>query len=1062
MSKNLLLSWIFVLLTVGSTWAQGRTVTGTVKETSGEPLPGVSVVVKGTTNGTITDLEGAFSISIDEPETAVLVFSFIGLTTQEVTVGNQTKFDVEMTSDVKQLDEVVVTALGVERDERSLGYSAQQLKSEDLTQVRETNIVNSLSGKVAGVQINSNSNMGGSSRILIRGASSITGNNQPLFVVDGVPLDNSNFGTSNQARGAGGYDYGNAAQDINPDDIASMTVLKGAAAAALYGSRASNGVIVITTKSGKGKKGIGVSVNSGVTFEKVNLLPSYQNEYGGGTSEEFAIDPESGLPVVNFYADQSWGPKLQGQQVVQWHNIYDYEQGLTSQLTTSPWVANPDNVKDFFQTGVTLTNNVAVQGGNDEANFRLSYTNKDITGIFPNSHMSRNTFNFAGSTKLNDKLTVNANGSYVSSRAKGRPGTGYDDGNVMQQFNQWGQRQWSNDLHKNYKNPDGSQRSWNRSSIDNPDLVYSNNPYWVRYENFQDDDRERFFGNVGMNYKITEEISVSAKAMTDFYTDSRRERLAVGSIRTDQAQGRGYYSEDVIRVKEDNYEFLTNYNKTFDNEISLNAFVGVNRRTKSYRRNYAETQDGLSVPGLYTLTNSVGSVIPIDDGYDKIVNSVFGSASVGWRNMVFVDATFRNDWSSTLPTEGGQNSFFYPSVTTSFVFSELGSLANSNLLSFGKLRFGWASVGNDTDPYRLAQTYPANPQGGFGGNPIYTTPNTMNNSELKPETTESFELGLDLRFLQDRIGLDATVYSSRSYDQIIPVQTSAASGFVYKYINAGLMTNKGVELMLSGTPIKSSGGFQWDVVVNWAMNRNKVVELEDNLETLRLGTAPFAVTIEAVEGESYATIYGTAYQRDENGNKIVGDDGLYLATEEKVALGSAMADWTGGITNSVSYKGFTLTAVIDGSFGGKIFSTTNMWGRYSGMFEETTANNIRETGIVAAGVKRDGSVNDINVDAKRYFQHDNGYNIAEADVYDASYIKLREVSLAYKIPNKLISKVGIQDMVFSVVGRNLALLYSEVPHIDPEYAVSSGNVQGLEGAATPMTASWGFNLNFKF
>ena len=1060
MSRNLLLSWIFVLLTVGTVWAQGRTITGTVTETSGETLPGVSVVIKGTTQGTITDLEGVFTLKVEESEATVLVFSFIGLTTQEITLGNQSNIDVIMSADVKQLEEVVVTALGVEREERSLGYSAQQIKSGELTQAREANIVSSLSGKVAGVQINGNSNMGGSSRILIRGASSITGENQPLFVVDGVPLDNSNFASSSQAQGGGGYDYGNAAQDINPDDIETMTVLKGAAAAALYGSRAANGVIVITTKSGKGRKGIGVSVNSGVMFQKVTLLPDYQNEYGGGANDEFSIDPVTGLPVVNFYADQSWGPKLEGQQVVQWHNVYDFEQGITDELQTSPWNANPDNVKDFFQTGVTLTNNVALQGGNDQANFRLSYTNRDVKGVQPNSEMQRNTFNFSGSTKLHEKLTVNANANYISSNAKGRPGTGYDDGNVMQQFTQWGQRQWSNEMHKNYKNADGSQRSWNRKSLTNPDIAYTNNPYWVRYENFQDDDRERFFGNVGAIYKVNENLTLSAKAMTDFYTDTRRERLAVGSTTTDRADGRGFYSEDVIRVKEDNYEFMANYNKTFAHEISLNAFVGANRRQKTYKRNYAQTQAGLSVPGLYTLTNSIGAIVPIDDGYDKVVNSVFGSASIGWRSMVFVDATFRNDWSSTLPSS--DNSFFYPSVTTSFVFTELEGLNNSNVLSFGKFRFGWASVGNDTDPYRLAQVYPANPEGGYGKNPIYTTPNTLNNDQLKPENTKSYEFGLDLRFLQDRIGFDGTVYSSRSVDQIMPIQTSAASGYSFKYINAGEMTNNGVELMLTGTPIKSASGFQWDVTVNWARNRNKVVKLADNLETLRIGQAPFAVTIEAVEGQPYATIYGTAYQRDENGNKIVDDNGLYLATDEKVALGSAMAEWTGGITNSFSYKGFTFRAVIDGSYGGKMFSTSNMFGRYSGMLDETVANNVREGGIIADGVKLDGTPNDIRVDARRYFQHDNGYNIAEADVYDASFIKLRELSLGYKFPNRWISKIGVQDMTFSVVGRNLAVLYSEIPNIDPEYAASAGNVQGLEGGAAPMTSSWGFNLNFKF
>ncbi|BDD10772.1 SusC/RagA family TonB-linked outer membrane protein [Fulvitalea axinellae] len=1054
MTRRILLNVLLAFAFVASAMAQERSVTGTVTaEESGEPIPGVTVKVKGSTLGTATDIDGKYTLKIPEGNT-VLNFSFIGLATEDVVVGNRSVVDMVMTADIKELESVVVTALGIERDERSIGYAAQSLDSKSFEQVRETNIVSSLSGKVAGVQINSNGNMGGSSRILVRGATSIYGNNQPLFVVDGIPLDNSNFNGADQARGGGGYDYGNAAQDINPDDIANMTVLKGAAAAALYGSRASNGVIVITTKSGKKKKGVGVSVNSGVTFESVLKLPKYQNEYGGGGSQKFG--EYMGKPTPSYATDMSWGPKLDGQQVVQWYDLFAYEQGITNQLGTSPWVANPDNVKDFFETGVTFTNNVALSGANDNSNFRLSYTNKEISGVFPNSELSRHTLSFSASTQLNSKLKVAAKANYVGSEALGRPGTGYDGQNVFQQFNQWGQRQWSNEEHKNYMNPDGSQRGWNRISATDPRMKYSDNPYWVRHMNFQDDDRERFFGNVSLDYQILPELTATFKGMTDFYTDSRRERTAVGSTINDDAQGKGSYTEDIRRKKESNFEFILKYDKKFGQDLSLVTFAGLNRRLESYRRNRMETVNGLSVPGLYTLSNSNEKPLVTDDGYDKTVNSVFGSASVGYKDMLFLDATIRSDWSSSLP---GQ-SFTYPSVTTSFVFSELPSLQDLPWLSFGKIRGGWAKVGNDTGAYRTTNVYTSREDGPFAAQPIFNFPNRSNNPDLRPEETTSVELGMDVRFLDNRLGLDVTYYSSNSVDQIIPVSISASTGGTGMWINAGSMKNHGLEVVLSATPLQL-GDFRWDVAANYSRNRNELVDITGDLQTLRLGTAPFGVTVEAVKGEPYATIYGTAYER-KDGQKLVNSGGKYTATSNKVALGSAMADWTGGITNTISYKGIRLNVVVDGSFGGEMFSTTNMWGRYSGIFEETASGDVRNKGIVAEGVMADGSKNTKNISAVAYHQSNNGYFIQEADIYDASYVKLREVSLSYSLPKTVTSKLGLNGVTMSIIGRNLAILHSDIPHIDPEYTTNSGNVQGVEGGATPSLRSYGFNLNFKF
>lgn len=1051
MTKKFISTFAMIPLLFSMVFAQDRIVKGTVSE-EGEGLPGVTVILKGTSQGTITDLDGNYSVKVADDE-SVLEYRFVGYKTQSITVGSQSTIDVQMEVDAEQLDEVVVTALGVKRDERSLGYAVQSVSGEEMSEVKSGNMVNGLAGKVSGVQVSSSGSMGGSARIVIRGVNSVTGDNQPLFVIDGVPIDNSNFTTADQARGAGGYDYGNAAQDINPDDIESMSVLKGASAAALYGSRAANGVIMITTKSGKGgKKGIGVSVNAGVTFDNVFKLPDYQNQYGGGGGGAFpGATDENGFPYAGYNVDESWGPRLDGTLARQW---YSFDEWHPDYGKATPWVAHPDNVKDFFETGVTTNMGVSLSGQTDNSNFRLSYNNMDVKGIFPNSEMQRNNFSLNAGQNLTKKLKVNVGANYVASEAKGRPGTGYDGNNVMQQFNQWGQRQWDVEQMKQYKNPDGTQRTWNRKSATDPRPKYTDNPYWTLYENYQDDDRNRFFGNVGLNYEVSDNISVSAKAMTDFYTDTRRERIAVGS------QDISKYSEDIRNVQETNYEAMVRYNKTFENELSLNAFAGGNIRRNTYMRNYQSTSNGLAVPNLYTVANSLGPVQTIDDSSEKQVNSAFASASVGYRNTIFLDGSFRADHSSSLPAD--ENVYFYPAVSSSLVFTELGNLSESSVISFGKVRLGWAKVGNDTDPYRINTVYTADSRGSFGTNPVYYTPNTLNNPNLKSESTHSLEAGLDMRFFSNRIGFDVTVYQNRTFDQILSLPTSASTGYTRQIINGGEMLNQGIELAINATPVASQSGFTWDVGINYAKNYNELVELAEGIENLRLANAPFAVSVNAAVGAAYGQIRGIGYKRDENGNKLVDENGYYIGTDELVNLGSALPDWTGGITNTFSYKGVSLRTLIDISMGGKMFSTTNMWGKYSGIFEETVANNIREEGIIVDGVTEDGEKNEKSISANEHFFYNGGYVISEADVYDASYIKLKEVALSYRIPSTFTKRFGIQGATFSAVGRNLLLIHSNVPHLDPEFATNAGNVQGIEGAMTPSTRSWGFNMKLDF
>ncbi len=1000
------------------------------------------------------------------------------MTTKEVEIGGRTVINVELESAAYAMDEVVVTALGISREEKSLGYAVQDVNAEELTKARPNNALQALSGRVSGVQISSNTgNMGGSSRVLIRGASSVAGENQPLFVVDGVILDNSNFTSLDQARGGGGYDYGNAANDINPDDIESVSVLKGPAASALYGSRAANGVIIITTKKGKaraaaGKKGIGVSVNSGMTFDQVSKLPNYQNQYGGGFGWDtlwYSQHPEAfgdrtngyyQMPggdsydlMPNYAVDESWGPELNGQMHRPWYSFN--KEGIPEHFAENvPWEAHEDNIKNYYKTGQTWTNNVALTGGNEDAYFRLSYTNMHQEGVYPNSKLDKNSINFSGSAKLGEKLTAFTSFNYVLTKGKARAGTGYDNAgrNVMGSFNQWFQRQIDMEKLKQYWiNPDGTQNSWNRTAWDNAFPKYWDNPYWAQYKNYPEDQRNRFFGNIGMTYEFNDWLSVTGKLNKDFYADRREERIAYGSNAT------SYYREEIRQVSETNAEFLFQVNKYLTEDISLNANFGGNQMTRKYYRNQMQTQGGLTIPNFYNLANTTDPITVDDYMREKKINSLYASVSFGWRSMLYLDLTARNDWSSTLPED--DNSYFYPSATASFVFSELSALQNMNWLTFGKLRLGWAQVGNDTDPYQIYPVY--NAKENFGSNPLYTVPNQLNNDKLKPEQTTSMEVGMDMKFLNNRLGFDITYYDMETTDQIFNVPLSASTGYTSRVINAGKMTNKGIELMLMGTPVKTKD-FSWDIFLNLAHNKNELVELTEGIDNYQFVNAPFAVSVNATVGEPYGTIMGRGYVY-EDGQKLVDAAGMYARTSDVVVLGNVMPDYTGGLGNTFNYKNISLSVLFDFRQGGDLFSTSYLWGMYSGMIEETVENNIREDGIVLEGVMEDPEnpgtyipntqVTDVNTYGL------NHYFNAEMNIFDASFIKLRELSLTYRLPSNVLKKLPFENIAITLIGRNL-FVWSDMEHIDPEHVVSANNVQGIEGAQVPPIRSFGFNLSF--
>lgn len=1058
-----------LILSVSSLYlmAQTRTITGKVTDAKDNyGLPGATVSEKGTTNATATDDDGNYSITV-KSSAAVLIFKSIGMTTKEIVLGPSNVLNVSLVEDAKLLDEVVVTAFNVKRSEQSLGYSTQKIDGAALLESKTANFVNNLQGKVAGVQITGSSNLGGSSRIILRGIRSITGENQPLFVVDGVPMNNNNITTADQARGALGYDYGNAIQDLNPEDIESIDVLKGATASALYGSQGANGVIMITTKKGtarkmtNGKSPLGISVGSGVSWSKVALLPEYQNKYGGGASPEFVpSDLFPGEPRAEFEYDGSWGPALNDTMVYQWDAYYPE---LANYGKKTPWSAHPDNIKDFFRTGLTTNNSIALDGGNETSLFRVGFTNFRQTGTMENSKLTRNSISFNGSHKFSNRFTTTIGANYVKTKAKGRPETGYN--NLTSNFTQWWQRQLDIEELRDYKNSDGTQRTWNLSAEDDPSAYYWNNPFWTLYENYETDSRDRIYGNVSMNYKINDWLSLIGNAKTDFYNEGRQERIAVGSV--DESK----YSEEVIRATQNNFDLILNAQKALNDNWDITAFAGLTRQDKFLQDDYTTTQGGLNLPNYYVLKNSKNSLKSIPSQEKTRINAVFGSVSFGYKRALFVELTDRNEWASTLPA--GNQSYNYPSASASWIFSDL---VDKKWLSYGKLRAGWSLTANAPRAYTAG---PNNPilSANFLGDATAVVSNVGNNTTLKPEKTRQWEIGTEMSFFGRRASLDFSYYNTLSKDVILPVQQSGASGITSKWINAAEISNKGIELALRGTPIKTKSGFEWGLGFNFGKNKNMVEKLfianGDTTQSIRLANAPFSAVLEARPGYAYGQIVGYAFERDANGNKLT-DGGFYVSTAKVQSLGSVLPDYTGGFSTWLAYKGIRLNAQFDFQKGGKIFSMTNMWGKYSGTLAETAEGDIRENGLVVDGIAisgyddngnpiSSGIANTDTIAAVDHFFANNGYVITEADVYDASFLKFRELSLTYDLPTSWFNNAKfVQGISIGASARNIAILAKNVPNIDPEAGLSSGNVQGLEGAQLPTERTIGINVSVRF
>ncbi|MDU1903530.1 MAG: SusC/RagA family TonB-linked outer membrane protein [Dysgonomonas sp.] len=1068
--RKLILFLACLFASIGLSLAQTIRVSGTVVDDTGEGVIGASVVAKGTTTGSITDLDGKFSFNIPS-DRKTLVISLIGMRSKEVPAGTDLRIVLE--DDTQLIDEVVVTAMGISKEKKALGYAVADVKGDELIKSRGgvANPINALSGKVAGLQIaGASGNMGGSAKVILRGVKSLSGNNQPLFVIDGVPIDGRDFNDNSAtasgdindtARGAGGYDYGNLIQDLNPDDIADISVLKGPNASALYGSRASNGVIMITTKKGEKNKGLGISVNSSVGFEVVNKLPKMQKQYGGG----FRLTPTTinGKTYVlpDYDTDESWGPRYDPNvQYLSWYDLAKWEQGgKVGDPTTSPWVAPKHDIDDFFETGYSFTNNVTFSQASDNAGFRLSYTNMALNGYMPNSKLDKNSVNVAGNIKIDKRYELFTNITYINQAAKGRSDTGYGDNNVMQKFIQWGQRQLDmKELKDLYKFADGTQAGWNRTSWDNPTLAYSNNPYWSRHMNYQNDTRDRLYGNIGVKFDILPNLKAQYKANLDYFSDKQYERNAVYS------QEQSKYREAHRQQHELNHEFLLMYSDRFNEDFSLDVNVGGNIMYRNFKRLIGESVGGLVIPEYYNLQNSRFQSKSTNRTVEKSINSLFGNATLGYKSMAYLDITLRNDWSSTLPKKN--NSYLYPSFTGSFLFSEI---LKKDWLDLGKIRLGWAKVGNDTDPYNILDVYTF--ETSFDGDHAYYKNVSKKNENLKPESTYSYEFGLELAFLDNRLGLDFTYYNSETKDQILPLSLSGATGYTSMFVNGGTITNQGFELMLRGVPVKTKD-FEWSLSGTLSSNKNKVKELLGNRDEgyFRLVSAPFKVEVGALVGDKYGVIMGTDYVYDEKGNKVVNADGTYAATDGNVALGSVYPTALVGLSNTFRYKDLELSVLFDAQFGGKYFSTSYMWGMYSGMLKETTGNNelgnpIRNAvedggGVLLPGVNADGTPNTTRLDAQSWAESIYSGPAAQS-VFKSDYIKLREISIAYKVP--LTSTKYIKSLRLSAYGRNLAMFGLDNKSFDPEMATTnSGNIQGIEGGALPSVANFGFNVGIQF
>jgi len=1059
--------YLCALLLVCTFSVAQTTITGTVTSAQdGQTLAYVNILADQN-NGTITNGFGDYSITISD-ETKNLTFSFIGYKTQQIAINNQTVINVILEEDTSNLDEVVITALGLERDTKELGYVVQSLKSEGLTEVKTVNFIDNLAGKLAGVTVSQGATgVGSSSKITIRGEASFS-NNNPLFIVDGIPINNNtvfNF-TNEAAAGFQEIDFGNGAMEVNADDIEEVSVLKGPSAAALYGTRASNGVIVIKTKDGKKTKGLGISINTSLFVDNAFKLPEFQNSYGQGNSGQFEyVDGLGG--GINDNITYSWGPQLDaGIYLPQFNSPVTLANGTIVRggdtalysgdaIPPTLFQSNPDNLKDFYQTGITTINNIAISNGFDTGDYRLSFTDLRSESIIPGVNLDRQTVAAKLNFEPTEKTTISTSLSYTNSTSDNRPSNGYGSENVNYSLVAWGPRSLDINSLKNYWQPglEGVQQySFNYTFFDNP--------YFILYENTNSFNRDRVFGNIAITHKFTDHLNLQVRTGMDYSSEKRILKRAYSSNRFQN----GAYAEHDVFYREVNTDFLLNYNNSFG-DFKLDLSIGGNRLNQTASTKQSQTVS-LAQPGIFNLNNAASPIEVFQFESKKRINSFYGIAKLGYKDFLFLDITGRNDWSSALATPFSVDgtSFFYPSASASFILSNVTKLPEA--VSFAKLRASVAQVGNDTNPYQTSGAFVS--QTPFNSQPTFSNQDFIPNSELKPESTTNYEFGADLRFLKDRIRFDFTYYNAITKDQIISLPIPISSGYDQQVVNGGKVKSTGIEIIAGFTPIKTSN-FKWNTTFNFAKNKATIEELpqEDGRLTLAYSriydSANQTVWFQVEEGGQIGDIYGTGYLKNENGQFIIDDNGNYIADNNLQKLGNYNPDFTLGWSNDFNYKNWSASFLFDWRQGGEIVSRTSALGNVGGQLAETEYRP--EDGIIAEGVTQSGTPNTVAITAESYYRQFYDRNHEENNVYDASYLKLRQFSVGYnfKLKEGFLGLKEGGDIAVSLIGKNLFVI-TENPHFDPEQLAVQGNgfVSGVEDMSYATSRSFGLKASLNF
>ena len=1044
MNKRILILFLMLtLLQFGFSTAQEKVISGTVtSSTDGTPLPGVNVVVKGTTKGVQTDFDGKYAIEASTGE--VLEFSYLGLKTKTTTIGSSSVIDISLDEDLEQLEDVVVTAYGIKKDARKLGYSVQTVEGEDISNVKTVNVTNSLSGRATGVLINQNgTGVAGSSSIIIRGITSLSPDNQPLIVIDGVIVDNGGIG---QGDFAGGIDYGNALSDINPEDIASVNILKGGNATALYGYRGANGVVVITTKSGKTGK-VQVDFSTSITLDDVLVSPKFQNQYGQGR-----FDSGTDQLIYDISTGTSWGPELDGSQRTRFDGV-----------GTAAYSAAGNDFEDYYRLGYTVINSISVAQALEKANYRFSYSYLDNESIQPGSGYDRHNFSLKGGVDISSKLKLSTKIDYIRSNALNRPELTDSQANSVKNLALRPRNISNSLLSDNYLNDNGGPNNWNGAFIQNP--------YYVANTRINSDKKDRYLGLVKLDYQIINELTASLRISQDQSTTNAVVFQPVGAF---DVRPNGGMIDLTSTNTINNYDFLLNFDKDEILEnISLGATVGISQAKDNFKLVRA-TAENILVPGLFSIDNFSNKNVSTDIAETKS-NSLFGSLTLGYKNFAFLEITSRNDWSSTLPIENA--SFFYPSFGGSFVATDAFDI-QSDILSYLKLRASYAKVGNATEPYRLRNTYniSSNTYNGqsfffFGGN----VPNAeegaapginLSNPDLVSELSTTYEIGVDFKLFNNRVGIDATYYKNETKNQILGLTLPPSYGSESRVINAGLVTNSGLEIAINATPIETAD-FSWNSTLNFSNNNNEVERLAAGIRTqLLVRQFNDIVQLVATEGRPYGDLIGSTYERDDQGRIVYDSDGLPI-TGELGVIGNVTPDFLLGWQNTFKFKNITLGILLDSRFGGDIFSFTDLAMATNGTDERTLRGRDFFNGgqgvLVPSNVVVDGTLSPevqqrgVNPDA--YWNRLG--TISEAWVYDASFIKLREVSLTYNVQGSWLNTLGVTNLAFSYIGRNLAILHKETPNFDPENGFNT-SFSGIEYFGFPSASSHGFKMNVSF